>query len=244
VQPKASSGGSARAHHPSVPALLGGAQLAPSQLRARADAEQLGDFIKMLANAEYWIGFDLASFEPWLNKCPSPLRELGVAVLLKYGEDIGGRLGQRDIERAQEGLQSTLPSDLDEGVQRGLLSLKRAVQARDRAPGLLQDGFHTSQRNAGMAAHALRAMGSASIWIQGVGAKDRAPQLEVGAPILMRASDERGRALSPLEIDSAMSAEVLIRDEEQARTVVFLVPGEYQVRVPSKASGARKLLLR
>lgn len=243
VQVKPTASGATRVHHPVVPALVGEVDLSAGALRTRPDAESITDFIKMLDNAEYWIGFDLASFEPTLARCPSPLRELGVAVLLKYGEDIGGTLSAPDLHRAAEGLQDSLPADLWAGVRRGLDTLERAVAVRDRTPQLLAEGFVASRRSAGMAAHALRAMGSASIWIQGVGAKDRSPALELGAPITMRATDERGRALTPLEIESAMGAEVLIRDDEDARTVIFLVPGEYQVRVPTKASGARKLLL-
>ncbi len=232
-----------RRHHPVLAELVGSIDLKPSVLSARPDVAEIGEFIKMLVNAEYWIGFDLASFEPMLTRCPSPLRELGVGILLKYCEQVDGTLGTEDLQRATEHLQDYLPEDLWAGVQAGISSLTRAVQARDQSEALLQEGFETSQQEAGFGAHALRAMGSAHITIQGIDDKERRPQLQVGVPIVLSATDERERDLAPPEIASKLAAEVLTKDNRHQRTVIFLIPGEYQVRVSTKASGARKLLL-
>lgn len=232
-----------RRHHPLLPELVGGIDLKPSVLSAGPDADEIGEFIKMLVNAEYWIGFDLASFEPMLTQCPSPLRELGVGILLKYCEHVDGALGSEDLQRAHDHLKDYLPQRLWVAVSAGIASLSRAVLARDNREAWLQDGFQPSQQEAGFGAHALRAMGSAHITIEGVEDEARRPQLQVGTPIVLSATDERGRELAPPETASKLAAEVLTKDERHTRTVVFVIPGEYQVSVPTKATGSRKLLL-
>lgn len=245
MTPRPAPGGAApRPAHPSIPALVEGAELSAGALAQRPDAQALADFAKMMANAEYWLSFDLASFEPLLARCPSPLRELGVAVLLRFSEDVGGALELQDILRAREGLQATLPMDLWPGVEAGLDTLARAVKARDAQIGWTTDGFVPHMKDGGMNLHTLRAMGSARIAVAGADDKDKLPHVPVGAPVEVHAADERGRPLDPPEVESLLGAEVLVRDADKRREVVFLIPGEYHLRVPTKATGDRKLVAR
>ena len=233
-----------RAVHPTVARLVGDVDLAVRTLEARADAKELSDFIKMLANAEYWLSFDLASFEDLLTCCPSPLRELGVALLLRYSESVGGTLDADDLQRARDDLQVRLPEDLAKGVLEAVDSLTRAVEARDARDQFLSQGFRAYRQSPGMNVHALRAMGAATIHISGVDTTTRQAVLPLGVPVELRADDERGRPLEPPDVESRLRAEALVKSRSGLRTVVFLVPGEYTFRVPTKATGHRKVLVR
>ena len=68
--------------------------------------------------------------------------------------------------------------------------------------------------------------------------------LEVGRPVLLTSSDERGRPLVAPDIESRLGAPLLTKDEAegQRRTAIFLVPGEYLLRVPGRAAGDRKIV--
>lgn len=244
VATKASPGAPSRPRHPALPALVDGLDLSPTALESRPDAEAVRPLAQLLANAEYWLSFDLASFEPMLARCPSPLRELGVAVLLKFNDDVGGRLHNADVERAETEIAADLPDDLRAGVQSGLRSLAAAVRCRDAREARIAEGYKPYTKDAGMNVAALRAMGTARIEIEGVDDRDKAPVVRVGEPVTLRAFDERGRPAAAPEIESGVGAELLVRDADGARTVVWQTPGAYRLRVPGKAAGDRKILAR
>src|SRR5205814_9321811 len=110
----------ARPSHPIMRETVGGLELSVASLARREDANKIKPFAQMLANAEYWLSFDMASFEPLLAKSPSPLRELGVAVALKFGEGMDGGLSLADVERAREAIATKLTGDLKSGIELGL----------------------------------------------------------------------------------------------------------------------------
>jgi hypothetical protein len=231
-----------RTQHPSIPDLVGGIELSASAIERRDDATALTDFARMLANAEYWLSFDMASFEPLLEKSPSPLRELGVAVLLRFSEQMIGELTIEDLEEAKKVVVPRLTVDLQPGVEHGLETLVRAVKTRDALEKLKADGFVEYSGGKGTSVHALRAAGSSQITIDGQSPKEKRPTVELGKPVRLAATDERGRTLDPPEIESRISAPVLVRDANGERTAVFFVPGEYHLRVPTKATGDRKII--
>jgi hypothetical protein len=231
-----------RTQHPSMPDLVGGIELSASAIEKRQDATALTEFARMLANAEYWLSFDMASFEPLLEKSPSPLRELGVAVLLRFSEQMLGELTIADLEEAKKVVVPQLTTDLQPGVEHGLDTLVRAVKTRDALEKLKAEGFTEYSGGKGTSVHALRAAGMSNILIDGKTPSEKRPSVELGKPISLKATDERGRALDPPEIESRISAPVLVRDTNGERTVVFFVPGEYHLRVPTKASGDRKIV--
>ncbi|MEQ9496347.1 MAG: hypothetical protein RIT81_05800 [Deltaproteobacteria bacterium] len=198
---------------------------------------------KMLSNAEYWLSFDVANFETLLAKSPSPLRELGVAIALRFSEKVNGELTSDDIRRARDELLEELTQEVRNGIDEGLGVLERAVRVRDRVPELERDGFRSYEATSGLSVHALRAMGKSIIEIEGHD-KSGKVTVNIGEILSLTATDERGRSLPPPEIDSRIGAPMLVKDEEDAsrRSVVFLVPGEYVLRVPGRASGERKVL--
>ncbi len=231
-----------RTQHPMLPDLVGGIELSASSLEKREDATALSDFARMLANAEYWLSFDMASFEPLLEKSPSPLRELGVAVLLRFSEQMLGELTLEDLNVARKVVLPTLASDLQPGVEHGLDTLIRAVKTRDALDALRAEGFVEYSGGKGTSVHALRAMGSSKITIDDQTPTEKRPSVELGLPVRLRATDERGRPLEPPDIESRINAPVFIRDADGERTAIFFVPGEYQLRVPGKASGDRRIV--
>src|SRR5258708_2034603 len=104
--------GPIRLPHPLMLQLVGGVELSLAILNRREDASEITAFAQMLANAEYWLSFDMAAFEPLLSKSPSPLRELGVAIALRFGEGFDGGLSLEDLARAKEALSPKLTQDL------------------------------------------------------------------------------------------------------------------------------------
>lgn len=230
-----------RSAHPSMPELVGGLELSAAHLHRREDAGAIEAFTRMLANAEYWLSFELASFEPLLETCPSPLRELGVAITLRFNDRMDGELTRDDLSRARE-LLAGLSSDLASGVAEGLETLLRAVDARESRPRFEAEGFSIYNPTSALSVHSLRAMGKASISVFGRSATDKQLAVRVGEAIRLSAVDERNRPVKPPEIESRLGAPVLTRDEpEGARSVIFLVPGDYVLRVPGRAAGERKL---
>jgi hypothetical protein len=231
-----------RTQHPILNDLVGGIELSASAIEKREDATALGDFARMLANAEYWLSFDMANFEPLLEKSPSPLRELGVAVLLRFSEQMLGELTVEDLEQAKKVVIPLLAVDLAPGVEHGLDTLVRAVKTRDGIEALKAEGFIEHSGGKGTSVHALRAFGSGNILIDGNTPAEKRPAVELGKPVKLKATDERGRALDPPDIESRISAPVFIKDTDGERTAIFFVPGEYHLRVPGKASGDRKIV--
>jgi hypothetical protein len=225
-----------------MPDLVGGIELSASALEKREDAKAIADFARMLANAEYWLSFDMASFEPLLEKSPSPLRELGVAVLLRFSEQMLGELTLADLEEAKKVVVPALATDLQPGVEHGLDTLVRAVRTRDALEALKTEGFVEYAGGKGTSVHALRAAGGSTILIDGKTPPEKRPTIELGKQVHLKATDERGRALDPPDIESRISAPVFIRDVQGERTVIFFVPGEYHLRVPGKATGDRKIV--
>jgi hypothetical protein len=228
-----------RIGHPTMRELVGGLELSLSTLLRRDDAST---FAQMLANAEYWLSFDVAAFEPMLSKSPSPLRELGVAIALRFSECMDGGLTLSDLDRARQ-MIGLLATDLKEGVEEGLRTLERAVKARESIPALEQQGFRPYVVTPALSVHALRAMGKSHIEIVGHGTEERKVEVRFGEPITLASTDERGRPLSPPEVESHVEAPLYVReDSENQRTIFLLVPGEYFVRVPGRATGERKLI--
>src|SRR5688572_17278588 len=156
-----------RTQHPSLPDLVGGIELSASAIEKREDAPALSDFARMLANAEYWLSFDMASFEPLLEKSPSPLRELGVAVLLRFSEQMLGELTVQDLEVAKKVVVPSLTLDLQPGVEHGLDTLVRAVKTRDMLDALRAEGFSEYTGGKGSSVHTMRLAGASSITIDG-----------------------------------------------------------------------------
>ncbi len=232
-------GGAARAGHPSLPQLVGGLDLSSAHL---SRSPQTAAFARMMANAEYWLSFDLASFESLLVKTPSPLRELGVAILLRFSDGVDGELGIEDLQRAQEALQKELPSELWPAVLDGIQTLERAVRAKHGREQFAAAGFKPYALTTSLSVHALRAMGRAQIELSGV--EEPALRIPIGTILTTRALDERKKPLPPPEAESRIGAPLLVReDSAEHRSFVFLVPGEYVLRVPGRAAGDRKLLV-
>ena len=230
---------------PQMLELLGGQGLSPAELRKRPDAESLEPFIELLANAEYWLSFELVTFEPALALCPSPLRELAVGIALRFGHAIDGALEGRDLESFAANMLDTLPADLRAAVDTGLTTLRRVVGARVERAAHLAAGFKPYEPDAVLSVHALRASGSGTILIDGLPPRSGgAIEVAVGAPIALRATDERGRPLEAPAIERRDPAPILAKDDDGTRTAIFLVPGKYRVRVPGKAQGALTIVAR
>lgn len=225
-----------RRPHPIMQELVGGLDLSSS-------GPASDTLKKMLSNAEYWLSFDVANFETLLAKSPSPLRELGVAIALRFSERVNGELTSEDIGRARDELLEELTQEVRSGIAEGLGVLERAVGVRDRIPELHANGYVSYEPTSGLSVHELRAMGKSVITIEGAN-QDEKVSVEIGEPLVLSATDDRGRPLPPPEIDSRIGAPMLVKDDAEAnrRSVVFLVPGEYVLRVPGRASGARKVL--
>lgn len=198
----------------------------------------------MMANAEYWISFELAAFESLLAKSPSPLRELGVAVALRFSEGLDGGLSTGDIRRAREAFGTTIPEDLRRGIEAGLSILERGVNARESISSREKEGFQRYAFTQSLSVHALRAMGRSNISIARCANEDKKVQVRIGEEISLAATDEKGRPLSAPEIESLVEAPLYVREgpEPHRRTIFLLVPGEYIVRVPGRATGDRKLI--
>lgn len=227
--------------HPVAPELVGGVDLSARALRA-LENRRLGE---LLDNAEYWLSFDLASFEPILSKAPSPLRELGVGVVLRYGEGLDGRLEAGDLSAAQAELFDGLPPELAAGIRAGLAVLGRAVAARARIAELEANGHARYAPAAGLSVLGLRAGGTAHILLDDRKV-DRDAALALGQEHALRATDDRGRGLGAPELESETGAPIWARpvDKSETRRVVVVVPGRYRVRVPGRAEAVRTLVAR
>lgn len=226
--------------HPVLPDLVDGLDLSVTGLTAHDDRAELDALIAVIRNAEYWLSFDLAKFEPCLQKLPSPLRELAVGITLRFGESVDGQLRAAEIESAR-GLTDTLPAPVADALRAGLESLDRMVRARDGQQRWLDEGFRLYKPATSLSVHALRASGQCNISIDTSG-----EHVLVGEPAVLSATDERRRTIGPPEIETALEAPVLIRDDPETlrRTIVLTVPGPYRVRVAGRASGDRKVIAR
>ncbi|MEO1336933.1 MAG: hypothetical protein AAFV29_14900, partial [Myxococcota bacterium] len=175
---------------------------------------------------------------------PSPLRELGVAVALKFGEGIDGRLTAKDIASAKNYLPRRIAPDLRPGVVEALNRLDAIVQLRDRETQLAAEGFEVYRPEPALSVHSLRAMGHAIIRIDDDAERPQTVDLELGRIIRLSAHNEKGRALPPPEIETDTGAPLWVRTANGTRDVIFLVPGIYRLRVRDRASGDKKLIVR
>ncbi|MEO1233259.1 MAG: hypothetical protein AAFZ18_30615 [Myxococcota bacterium] len=194
---------------------------------------------RLLDNARYWLAFDLAEFEPLLAFAPSPLREIGVGLLLAYGEDVGGRLAFEDLEHAQTGLR--LPPDLAPAWQAALSALRRALEAREQLPHRLAEGYREVRASGGVSAFALRAAGTGAVEVEGHRAGSDV-NVAVGQPFTVRASDAKGRPL-PLPVPrSELGAPAWALDMGPERRVLLTIPGPYALEVPGPVLATRQLV--
>ncbi len=235
---------SLRRSHPELPELAGGLQLSAERLRRRPDASKMEAFVQMLENAEYWLSFDLHAFEPVLTTAPSPLRELGVGVALKFSDRIDGQLDRSDVAFAEKFLIRRIAPDLRPGVTEALDLLGRTVQTRDRQESLCAEGFAIYAPEAALSVHALRARGRATIIVDGEVELPKLVEVTIGRPTRLSSVDDKGRVLDPPEVETDTGAPVLVRPQNGARDVIFMVPGNYRLRVPSRASGDLRVLVR
>ncbi len=232
---------------PHLPELLLGADLSAGSLRSRPDAEQLGPLIALAENADYWLSFQAGAFRPPLASCPSPLRQLAVGIALRYGHAIDGGLEPADLDIFAETIGGGLPEDLATAVKSGIDTLRRMIAAYAQQAAWLEDGWEVYAPESSLSVHELRASGTGTILIdggppRGAGAIDTA----LGAPVVLSATDERGRPLTPPAIERPDHWPVLSRTDEAKgeRTAILFVPGKYRVRVPGKAHGALSLFAR
>ena len=238
--------GPLRPLHPIFKELVGGVELQSVSLLARPDAKQISDLPQLFANAEYWLSFDVAAFEPMLARSPSPIRELGVAILLRYGVGIDRQLTLDDIAHAKKVIFDRLPDDLRTGIDVGLATLEQAIKLRDGFHALEKNGFRHYMPTPSLSVHALRAMERSAITIEGYESNEKRPIVPLGKEIILSATDERGRGLTPPEVENLLDAPLCVKDAENgsARTIILMIPGEYVVRVPGRATGERKLFAR
>lgn len=231
--------------HPALPELVGGLDLSTESLRNRADQAALGALVELLANAEYWLSFDVGTFEPLLARSPSPLRELGVGIALRFGENVEGRLSPADLATARTSLVAPLPDDVKAALHHGLEILERAVLARDRWDELEREGFAPYTPKQNLSVHALMAGGRGQIRANGeLLAKGKRLRVPVGEVVTLAAFDDRGHPASAPELETAVEGGLLAREgqESHVREVVLLLPGAYRVRVPGKLEGDGFLL--
>lgn len=235
-----------RPSHPVMKDLAGNVELSVVALSKRTDIAQVQQIKEMLANAEYWLSFDMASFEPLLARTPSPLRELGVAIALRFGDGIDGALQIGDIARGKDMLLPKVPEDMKSGIERAMGTLEHAVAAREKLAVLEEAGFRRYTAGQSLSVHALRAMGKSQINIAGYPDDEKRVEVKLGEEIVLSAVDEKGRPLPVPEIESNLDAPLLSKDDapNNRRTIVLYVPGEYLVRVPGRATGDRKLIAR
>lgn len=235
-----------RPAHPVLRELIGNVEVGPVALGKRADAATLGNLMQMLANADYWLSFDMASFEPLLARTPSPLRELGVAIVLRYGDGVDGLLNQSDLARGRDAMLAMLPADMKPGLERGIETLMHAVEARDRLPVLEEAGFRRYTASQSLSVHALRAMGRSNIAISGAPDDQKRVEIQLGTEVVLSATDEKGRPLPVPEVESHLEAPLYSKDDVPGnkRTIYLYVPGEYHVRVPGRAAGDRRIVAR
>jgi hypothetical protein len=224
----------------SAPLLEGAPRFDAAALAARREPPCRA-LAQLLRNAQYWLSFQVARFEPLLRFAPSPLVEVGVGVLLRFGESPSGHLEPRDLEAARAAF-SDLPPDVAGPFSEALGVLERGVGARERLPALEGEGFRPTQKRGGVSAFALRAAGRAVIAVGGHAGSGRV-EVPLGTPLTVTATDERARPLPPPEISSSTGAPVW-RDGADPPRILLLVPGDYTAQVPGRASGARRLLAR
>ena len=214
-------------------------------LASRPDLSRLTSLLKMMENADYWLSFELARFESFLMLSPSPIRELGVGLALRFAEQIEGQLSREDLRTARsEVLADDLPGDIAEGVSTVIDILERAVTVRDQAAELESEGFVQSEARPVLSPGILQAMGRATVHVEGQPDNVSPIYVPLGSELIVSATDEKGRPIEPPVIENAMGPPVWMRTEDRRRWIVIAVPGMYALRSPFKAEGARKVIAR
>lgn len=212
----------------------------PEALAARPEAS-VRSLRRWLDNARYWRAFGVADFEPLLIHAPSSLADLGVGVLLRFGEAAGRQLEPRDLEAARSEIEA-LPNELRGPIDTALALLHRAVEAREALPARESEGFRLVREGTGISAFALRAAGSARIHVEGH-PDVRRLEVPLGAPLRVSATDERGRGLPPPSVASDRGAPVWIREDgDGGRSIWLVVPGAYVLQVAGRVGGTRTLV--
>lgn len=194
--------------------------------RRRLRERGLVELAQLLDNAAYWRAFDMARFEALLAFAPPPLDEVGIGVLLGFGEAPDGRLHPRALNAAR---QLKLPPEVQAAFHACLDRLERAVAARERMASLEAEGFRKCMPAPGVRAVALRAVGGAKLRLLDV---DPARALPLGHAIGLEAKDAKGRVLEPT-VEHSHGAPVWTRSQDGFR-FALLVPGTYRVHVPGR----------
>ena len=229
-----------------LPELLGGLTLTRQSLEQRNEEGAVSNLLELISNAEYWLSYETDNFDPNLMYCPSPLRELGVGITLRFGHSLEGLLTLEDIESCREELMSTLPTDLHEGFQSGLDTLTRVVTVRSQIPTFVDKGYRRYEESKKLSIHALRASGRATIKLNGKHVTSQQSTFLLGEPIQISAVDASNRSIDLPEISNRSGSPIFSKDafDGEWRECIFTVPGLYRVSVPSRAEGGHKLLIR
>jgi len=234
-----------RRSHPNLPELVGGLDLSRNKLAEHPDESQIGTLMELLTNAEYWLSYEPEAFDNAVLKTPSPLRELGIGIGLRFGQSLDGELAEPDIEACRQQLAKELPPELFKGIERGLHTLSRVIKIRNKLSTFTEQGYRIYEATNTLSVHALRASGRATIKIDGRMVASSQTDIKIGQSIKLAALDENARALSLPEINDKMGGSIYVRDDAQKefREFIFTVPGLYRVTVPSRSEGGHKLFV-
>jgi hypothetical protein len=229
--------------HPSMPELVRGLDLSPGGLELYQKTPGMGLLGQMMANATYWLSFHVERFETWLVACPSPLRELGIAALLRFGERVDGSLDDDALSRMETELIPRLEGEVQDGVQVGIRHLRRILETQAEMPQWIAEGYRESRAARALSVESLRQPATARIVVsRGQTVLEDPLKAQVGEALILEAFDERSRPVRHPEVEHIADAPVLIQDpSEDQRRVRFLVPGTYALRVPGRSLGERKI---
>lgn len=234
-----------RTKHQTLPELVNGLDLSRSALLKIEDQSNVATLVEILTNAEYWLSYEPESFDHELMLCPSPLRELGIGIALRFGHSLNGDLTEQDIEQCRQLLSPELSNEMADGVERALQTLKRVVEIRQVSDTYRDQGYQLYEESKTLSVHALRASGRATIKLDGRMVSSSNTPIMIGQAVKIAALDEKGRPLSLPEIFNSNKAPIYYRDspEQDYRECIFAVPGMYRVSVPTRPEGGHKLLV-
>jgi hypothetical protein len=248
-----------RRNHPVLPALVGDLDLSLAQLAAHPEAKRLQSLIELLTNAEYWLSYEPDAFDQAVLKSPSPLRELGIGIALKFGHSVGGELARCDLEICRTQLSQELPPEFFEGIEQGIMSLIRLVEINTQLDEITDEGYRVYEFTNTLSVHALRASGRATIKLDGRFVTGTQSDVKIGQSIKLSALDENARPIKLPEINDKVGGSIYARDhlldrrasldplaaspDQEYREYIFTVPGLYRVSVPSCAEGGLKLFV-
>ena len=238
--------GTNRRSNVSLPELVGGLSLTRQSLEQRNEDGALSNLLELISNAEYWLSYETDNFDPNLMYCPSPLRELGVGITLRFGHSLEGLLAIEDIESCRDELMTQLPTDFQEGFNTGLETLTRVVNTSKKTHDFEEQGFRRYEESKKLSVHALRASGRATIKLNGKHVTSQQSSFLVGEPIKISAVDSSNRPIDLPELSNRAGAPIFSKDsiDGEWRECIFTVPGMYRVSVPSRAESGHKLFIR